>query len=270
MALGQLQIDLPASDGLKKWNATIPHMLDFPFRKPLYSVANINNIHSFLLRLLFTMPVEMVELTIIDPDKMGQSIEDFFPLLDVGKLVPQKRCLTHPDKIEKGLLDLVDYTAELLQTRLRGKDWRTYNKENQDTPLPYKVLLMFDYPEQISSKSATCLKRILENGIKCGILPLIWITEEGLQQVESRVTPADRGLADIMGILAKQGQHFGQYSDEDVNALFGCPLKLKALDVRFRHEFYPKENLPQYLDWIAEAYSTHIEFKKTSRTIEGM
>jgi len=263
LAQGQsfLNFDLPFSS--KTWNKTVPHLLTFPFGEPLYSGSD-QNIHSLLLRLLFSMPAGMVELTIIDPVKMGQSVEDFFPLLDVEKLVPQKRCLTHPEKIEKALLDLVDYSAELLQTRLRGKDWRAYNEENQDNPLPYKVLLMFDYPEQFSNKSATYLKRILENGMKCGILPILSYSDTMIEQIVARMTQADTDLGEVMKILVEQGEHLGE-SVEGKSAVFEFPLKLEALDNSFQREPYPKEKLPQYLEWIVEAYSEHEEGKRKSK-----
>ena len=243
----------------KQWSETVPHLIDFPFTAPFFDVGTHNKkrIHSLLLCLLFALPVGMVELTIIDPVKMGQSIEDFLPLLDIEKLVPQKRCLTHPDKIEKALLELFDYSAEQLQTRLRSTDWLRYNETNRENPLPYKVLLIFDYPDQITSKGATYLKRILENGMKCGILPIIWITEDGLDQIdqiESRANPADKALLDVMRILQEQGQHLGERYDDEGG--FEFPRKLNALEAKFVHESFPKDELPKYVTWIAEAYDS--------------
>ena len=272
IVFGRWQLDFWQFDfdepELKQWSEAVPHLIDFPFTAPFFDVGTHNKkrIDSLLLRLLFALPVGMVELTIIDPVKMGQSIEDFLPLLDIEKLVPQKRCLTHPDKIEKALLELIDYSAEQLQTRLRNTDWLHYNETNQENPLPYKVLLIFDYPDQITSKGAAYLKRILENGMKCGILPIIWITEDGLDQIdqiESRANPADKALLDVMKILQEQGQHLGERHDDEGG--FEFPRKLNAIEAEFVHESFPKKKSPQYLDWIAEAYGTHIESKKADQ-----
>ncbi len=91
--------------------------------------------------------------------------------------MPQQRVLTRSDEIEAALDKLTDEVEELIQRRFNDKapNWSEYNANNADNPLRYKVVLLFDVPEQLSDKSLWFLERLCENGPRCGVLPIIAI-----------------------------------------------------------------------------------------------
>ena len=97
--------------------------------------------------------------------------------------MPQGHVLTRADEIEAALGKLTDEIEELIQLRFNEKasNWLKYNAVQPDAPLPYKVVLLFDVPEQISEKSLWLLGRICENGPRCGVLPIIAIDEQRLE-----------------------------------------------------------------------------------------
>ncbi len=157
----------------------VPHALAFPFAQALVFPENDamqrHVAHQLVLRLLSVLPPGQLELTLIDPLKLGHSVEPFLPLLKVDPLVPQRRVLTRSDDIEAVLDQLTNEVEELIQHRFNGKasNWSAYNAAQVDHPLPYKVVLLFDVPEQLSDKSLWFLQRLCEHGPRCGVLPII-------------------------------------------------------------------------------------------------
>ncbi len=157
----------------------VPKVIPFPLTRALvFSQGNAEQkrlAHCLLLRLLSALPPGQLELTLIDPLQQGQSVEPFLPLLKVEQLVPRSHVLTRSDEIEAALGKLTDEIEEMIQQRFNDKasNWSEYNAINPNTPLPYRAVLLFDVPEQISDKSLWFLGRICENGPRCGVLPII-------------------------------------------------------------------------------------------------
>lgn len=165
----------------EKFSCLVPHSIPFPFAHALVlpedNAAQRRLAHHLLLRMLSALPPGQLEMTLIDPLKLGQSAEPFLSLLKVEQLVPQQRVLTRSDEIEAALDKLTDEVKELIQRRFNDKapNWSKYNANNADNPLRYKVVLLFDVPEQLSDKSLWFLERLCENGPRCGVLPIIAI-----------------------------------------------------------------------------------------------
>jgi DNA segregation ATPase FtsK/SpoIIIE, S-DNA-T family len=173
----------------KQFHCSIPHAIAFPFERALVlpedNQAQRRLAHHLLLRLLQAIPPGRMELTLIDPLKLGQSFAPFLPLLNVEQLMPQRRVLTRADEIEQILGKLTDETEDLIQQRFKGRmsNWTEFNDANADNPLRYRVVLLFDVPEQLSDKSLWYLQRLAESGPRCGILPIIAV--DG-QRIEDR------------------------------------------------------------------------------------
>jgi len=165
----------------EKFSCLVPHSIPFPFASALVlpegNEAQRRLAHHLLLRLLSALPPGQLEMTLIDPLKLGQSAEPFLSLLKVEQLVPQQRVLTRSDEIEAALDKLTNEVEELIQRRFNEKtpNWSEYNANNTDNSLCYKVVLLFDVPEQLSDKSLWFLERLCENGPRCGVLPIIAI-----------------------------------------------------------------------------------------------
>lgn len=173
--------------GFEDLCCSTPNAIPFPFSSALaFSQGHTGHaqwISGLLLRLLSALPPAQLELTFIDPLRLGQSVEPFLPLLKVEQLVPAQRVLTRADEIETALGRLTDDIEELLQHRFNDEsaNWSAYNAKNPDCRLAYKVLVLFDAPEQLSEKSLWFLQRLCENGPRCGVLPIIAINEHRLQ-----------------------------------------------------------------------------------------
>jgi S-DNA-T family DNA segregation ATPase FtsK/SpoIIIE len=168
----------------KGLHCRIPHAIPFPFDYAL--VLRENNeaqrrlAYHLLLRLLQAIPPGRLELVVVDPRKLGNSFAPFLPLLNVEPLMPQKRVLTRANEIEHVLGRLTDETEEMIQYRFKGRisSWTEFNIANAENPLPYKVVLIFDVPDQLSDKSLWYLERLIEHGPRCGVLPVIAVDEQ--------------------------------------------------------------------------------------------
>ncbi|GIW92906.1 MAG: hypothetical protein KatS3mg110_0947 [Pirellulaceae bacterium] len=166
----------------------IPHCIAFPFQHGLIlpedNQAQRRLAHHLLLRLLQAIPPGRLELTFIDPIKLGQSFDPFLPLLNVGQLVPERRMLTRADEIEQVLGKLMEVAEKLIQYWFKGRisNWAEFNAAHPDQPLGYKVLLLFDVPAQLSDKSLWYLERLIENGPRCGILPIVAVDAERIAE----------------------------------------------------------------------------------------
>lgn len=172
----------------KQFRCRIPHVISFPFEHALVLPEDNQSqrrlVHHLLLRLLQAIPPGRLELTLIDPLKLGQSFAPFLPLLSVEQLMPQRRVLTRADEIEHVLGKLTDETENLIQHKFKGRisNWTEFNAANADNPLRYKVLLLFDVPEQLSDKSLWYVQRLAESGPRCGILPIIAVDSQRIEE----------------------------------------------------------------------------------------
>lgn len=181
LVLGSQQISF------EQLSCHVPKVISFPFASALVlpqgNTEQKRLAHHLLLRLLSALPPGQVELTLIDPLQLGQSVEPFLPLLKLEQLVPQGHVLTRSDEIEAVLGKLTDEIEEMIQHRFNDKasNWSEYNAINPDAPLPYKTVLLFDVPEQISDKSLWFLGRICENGPRCGVLAIIAIDGQRME-----------------------------------------------------------------------------------------
>ncbi|MDR3108555.1 MAG: AAA family ATPase [Planctomycetaceae bacterium] len=248
------------------WQESVPNLLDFPLTKLIFDeykgeykeASDSSPLHRLLLRLLFTLPVGMLEMTVIDPLQMGRSLAPFLPLTEIEKIVPHKHFLTVADEIELALKELFDYANELMQKRFHGNvsDWLRYNEENPDNTLPYKLLFIFGFPEQCSDKSILYLKRLIEFGLRCGILLIITVDN-------SKIDPKrpERASYEIPQLLEKNGQRIDELYSAN---RFG----LEKLKITAKNEPFPSySTLMQYIDKVKSDYSQH---KKHSNNLTDM
>ncbi len=156
----------------------VPRILPFPMPKSLVfpaTEAGTAAVREFLLRAFQCLPPESLEITVCDPVRMGASLNGFQGLLDNRKPVAGGKFPTVAPEIEEALSRLHGAIETFLQEECTGeiRDWASYNAAHPDRPKTYRILAMFDLPDQLTDAAAGYLAKILENGPKCGILPLL-------------------------------------------------------------------------------------------------
>ncbi len=246
LVVGSLQISF------EQFSCHVPRVISFPFASALVlpqgNVEQKRLAHCLLLRLISALPPGQVELTLIDPLQQGQSVEPFLPLLKVEQLVPQGHVLSRSDEIEVALGKLTDEIEEMIQHRFNDKapNWSEYNTINPDAQLPYKAVLLFDVPEQISEKSLWFLGRICENGPRCGVLPIIAIDS---RRVEDRRYEKFRATLEA--------------STTRLDHLLQC-VGIGELSFTYQSEQWPRRDvLDGFMTRLAENYAAKTRFKRT-------
>lgn len=162
--------------------ALIPGMLSLrPWRPLLLSAANEEAMAAareattaIVWRLLANIPPGRVHFTFIDPVGLGQNVAGFLELADSDPRLVSTRAWTDMRHIEGRLADLSTHMETVIQKYLRTihKDIDAYNAEAAAIEA-YRVLVVFDFPEQFSEEAFHHLRRIIENGSRCGVWPLI-------------------------------------------------------------------------------------------------
>lgn len=238
----------------KHLRCLIPHDIPFPFERafvlPEDNQAQRRLAHHVLLRLLQAIPPGRLELALIDPLKLGQSFAPFLPLLNVEQLMPQCRVLTRADEIEQILGKLTDETEDLIQHRFRGRisNWTEFNESNADNPLRYKVVLLFDVPEQLSDKSLWYLERLAESGPRCGILPIIAVDGQRIE---------DRRFEKLRAALSHSTHRLDAF-------LRVTDTQKEALSFSYRPEEWPRQDvLDEFLSALSRRYLEAGRFSKS-------
>lgn len=248
ISLGSQQVSF------EKFSCFVPHSIPFPLARAVVlsedSAVQKHLAQHMLLRLLSVLPPGQLELTLIDPLLLGQSVERVLSLLKVAHLVPQQRVLTRSDEIEAALGKLTDEVEELIQHRFNDKasNWSEYNANNADNPLRYKVVLIFDVPEQLSDKSLWFLERLCENGPRCGVLPIIAIDGHRME---------DRRYEKFRATLGASTMRFDA-------PLRGADAGCDGLSFTYQPEQWPRQDLLDgFLSALAARYATKARFSKS-------
>lgn len=237
----------------EQFSCLVPSIVPFPLVQPIAlaaeDAAQKKLAHSLLLRLLSALPPGRLELTLVDPLQLGQSLRPFLSLLKVAQLVPQQRVLTRSDEIEAALGKLTDEVEDLIQHRFhdQASTWSAYNANNPACPLPYKVVLLFDVPEQLSDKSLWFLERLCENGPRCGVLPIVAVDDERM---------ADRRYVSLRATL--------ETSATDIGAPPGALAGGDELSFAFEPEQWPRQDaLDGFFVTLAQACADKARFSRS-------
>lgn len=159
-------------------DAFVPKLLKFPFEKAFFdddTESARQTVYRLLLRLLYCLPVGKVKVSVVDPMGFGLAIKPFLGLLKSTRLFPEGKALVYSDEVDQVLTTLADGVEHAIQDVFQGKvgGWAEYNATHKDKIMPYRVLLVFGCPAQLSSSSVFQLQRLLEWGPRCGVLPVV-------------------------------------------------------------------------------------------------
>lgn len=136
------------------------------------AVAFVNQyIYSFLRQL----PLNGLELTIIDPEIKGNSV---LPFLNVHALIPDmfsKKIYTSMEDIASRISELDQYVDSVIQQKLSNKfdNVFEYNAATPDSPLSIKLICIFDFPKFFEERTYESLLSIIKNANRCGIFVVI-------------------------------------------------------------------------------------------------
>lgn len=196
---------------------SLPRLLPFPVPRALRVPATDKGtafVREFLLRALQCLPPESLEITVCDPVRMGASLNGFQGLYENRKPFPERKALTVAKDIEDALARLHGEIDAFLQRDCTGeiRDWASYNASHPGRPRAYRLLVLFDLPEQLTAAAESYLARIVENGPACGILPILACDPASLDPRRfGALRTALEAHTDDAGRLARTFGGFGRF-----------------------------------------------------------
>lgn len=128
-----------------------------------------------IFRIIATAPPAKVLFTFVDPIGQGQNVASFLALGDYDESLVNIQAWTDPRQIERKLTDLTEHMETVIQKYLRSdyKSIDDYNNAAGEIAEPYRVVVIFDFPECITENAARQLERIVQNGGRCGVYAIV-------------------------------------------------------------------------------------------------
>jgi len=195
----------------EKFSTNIPNMFSFPFPQALLGTAKtpLDYLSVIIWRMLVSLPVGGLHFTVCDPLKSGASFRDFLTLTNAGEtLLTSGKALVDPADITAGIAaEDAELTTRTQQHLSNVASWKEYNRKNPEMPLPYRVLLVFDAPEAISSESRDKLAKLIKSGPSSGILPVLIMKDNW--QADSRGRKND----DVIAWMAGNEKHLRELKE---------------------------------------------------------
>ena len=104
--------------------------------------------------------------TLIDPIGQGQNVAAFLSLGDYDEKLVNSRVWTDAKQIERKLTELTEHMETVIQKYLRSefRSIEEYNARAGEIAEPYRVVVIFDFPDSFSDAAVKQLERIVQNG----------------------------------------------------------------------------------------------------------
>lgn len=132
-------------------------------------------VRSMMLRHLLSVEPGEVTFCVFDPVGLGQSAGELLDLAEYDTDLIGGKVWSSSQEFEARLVDLSAHIELVIQKYLRTT-YQTIDEFNDaagEVAEPYKVLVLFDFPNGLTNESAARLKSIVENGPRCGIFTLV-------------------------------------------------------------------------------------------------
>lgn len=132
-------------------------------------------IESMLFRLLATIPAGKLQFTFLDPVGLGQSVAPFMHLGDHDEKLISIKAWTEAQHIERRLVDLTEHMENVIQKYLRNQfaSIEDYNADVGETAEAYRVLVVYDFPNNFNDAAVRRLVSIAANGPRCGVYTIV-------------------------------------------------------------------------------------------------
>ncbi len=141
--------------------------------------AAIRSIQALCFRLLVAVPAGKLRFTFMDPVGLGQNVATLINLKDYDASEEDSlvtfRVWTEADHIRQQLVALKDHITTVIQERLRDQypDIETYNREAGEVAVPYRILVVLDFPANFNDEAAQHLLSIAQTGPRVGVYPIV-------------------------------------------------------------------------------------------------
>ncbi|MGE3268996.1 MAG: hypothetical protein AB7P40_09630 [Chloroflexota bacterium] len=167
--------------GIKDDRISLPALVPFPGESPLIIKTDahsreraIDGIQSMLLRLVATVPTADLRFILVDPVGEGRNVAPFTPFADVGIGLGEGRSWTEENQIEHRLLDLANLVEGAAEANTFSSMLpRLDSSRASGIAEPCRVLVMLDFPTNVTGTAARLLSIIMRKGPTFGVHPIL-------------------------------------------------------------------------------------------------
>lgn len=146
---------------------------------------------SLILRALACTPPGKLKLSIFDPTGLGQSVASILDLGEYDRDMLGGKVWSSAEDLKRVLSEQTAHIELVIQKYLRAEyaTLEQFNDAAGDIAEAYRLLVVFDFPERFDESAGAELRRILENGTRCGIGALI-VSNRDLTSTGAAEVPA--------------------------------------------------------------------------------
>jgi hypothetical protein len=128
-----------------------------------------------VLRVLASIPAGKARVTFIDPTGLGESAAPFLPLAAYRDDLLDGGVCTQEGQIEERLGEINAHIEQVIQQHLRDEHHSIDELHDALGEIiePYRFVVVFDFPNQLSDRSRQLLRTIIETGPRCGVTTII-------------------------------------------------------------------------------------------------
>lgn len=136
---------------------------------------------ALLLRALACTPPGKLRVSVFDPTGLGQSVSSLLELGEYDRDLIGGKVWSSNDDLHRVLAEHTAHIELVIQTYLRAEfaTLEAFNAAADEIAEPYRLLTVFDAPSGFDERSFGELRRIIENGPRCGVATLL-VTDEDL------------------------------------------------------------------------------------------
>lgn len=200
--LGDLVSELPPSLGVEG----IPALIAFPLAVGVAIHSDVDRrgesvalLKSLMLRLLASVPPAALQLKVIDPVSLGQSVAEFRHLAEYDDLLMDEKTWTSERDVERLMDRMTAHIEAVISQYLKGQfeSITDYNQHAGEVAQPYRVLVIFDYPNGFTERASRQLLSLIENGPRCGVYTLLHCDVAATGASSSLASSPDRLTRDM-------------------------------------------------------------------------
>lgn len=173
----------PADDQTAEERAAslLPDLVTLPDRLSLLvqtdvPAETVSEVGGLLFRHLTSFPAARLQMTLIDPVGLGKNAASLLDLGDHGvEALITTKAWSEPRDIEARLAELSLQIETIIQKNLRNTyvSLEEYNRQAGVLAEPYRLLVVYDFPENFTPEAAKRLTSIIKSGPRCGVHTIV-------------------------------------------------------------------------------------------------
>jgi DNA segregation ATPase FtsK/SpoIIIE, S-DNA-T family len=229
-------------------NLSTPEIKKFFTRKSISVFYNSNKrdnaklcIDSIILRSLMSARAGNITFNFVDLHGNGGLFLDY---LNLPAEIYNNKIITTLNEAEELIVDLQKLESEILQTHIKSLDVRTFNQNNPKAAIPYRLIIIDNFPKGFSINIFSVIERLIRTASKAGI-HFVFIVENGeVDKIQNIVK-----LTEVVNIT-------NDVKISEINSIKSSVLDLT--DKRFNAEknIFFEEFYNDEVDWWTESSAT--------------